>query len=189
MLKKELQYYNSRDNFKSIFYKCKSTDYISRIQYLDIKTYLCDDILVKVDRAGMANSLEVRSPILDHRLIELAASIPASLKIKGSTGKYIFKRALSENLPPEILSRPKKGFGVPLAYWLKYNLRNLAEDTLFAKDSLAGDLFDQNHIRAMWKTLLSGYGKDFRYTTLAHKIWLIFIFSRWFEKYMKQTNI
>lgn len=86
-------------------------DYLSKIQYLDIKTYLCDDILTKVDRASMAVSLEVRCPILDHVFMEYAAKIPSHFKLKGKDGKHIFKKALKQYLPDDILYRKKMGFG------------------------------------------------------------------------------
>ncbi|WP_319574690.1 asparagine synthase (glutamine-hydrolyzing) [uncultured Desulfobacter sp.] len=107
----EIRGYHTFDMFKEIYDKAPAQDHLSRIQYLDIKTYMCEDILTKVDRASMAVSLEVRCPILDHVFMEYAAKIPYNLKLKGLEGKYIFKKALKKYLPDEILYRKKMGFG------------------------------------------------------------------------------
>ena len=91
---------------------------IERQMHLDLHTYMGDDILVKVDRASMATSLEVRVPFLDHRVVELAARMPLDLKIKGKRSKHILKQAMSSRLPKQVTSRGKKGFGMPVAQWL-----------------------------------------------------------------------
>ena len=109
------------------------TDPLSRIQYVDIKTYLVDDILVKVDRASMANSLEVRCPLLDHKLMELIAQIPSSLKLRNGQGKYIFKKSLQKILPSEVLTRRKKGFAMPVAEWFRGELKEFAHEALFGR--------------------------------------------------------
>src|SRR6185503_7600411 len=101
----QLNGYNPFDVFRYHFDRAHTDDPLSRVQYVDIKTYLTDDILTKVDRASMAVSLEVRCPLLDHRLMELAARIPSHLKLRNGEGKYIFKRAVQSILPPEILIR------------------------------------------------------------------------------------
>ena len=98
---------------KQYYDRADTTDLLSRIQYVDIKTYLADDILAKVDRASMAVSLEVRAPLLDHKLMETIAKIPSSLKLVGREGKYIFKKAMAPILKPDILYRQKQGFAVP----------------------------------------------------------------------------
>jgi asparagine synthase (glutamine-hydrolysing) len=99
---------------------------------VDAGLYLPDDLLVKVDIASMAHSLEARSPFLDHEFMEFAATIPSDLKVRGRVKKYILKRALTGLLPEEILHRPKMGFGVPIDHWLRHELRDLAYDTLLA---------------------------------------------------------
>src|SRR5262249_23707011 len=103
--------------------RCDSTDPLSQVQYADFKSYLPGDILTKVDRASMASSLEVRVPLLDHTLVEWAATLPASLKLRRGEGKRIFKSALEQYLPNEILYRPKQGFIVPIAQWFRGPLR------------------------------------------------------------------
>jgi asparagine synthase (glutamine-hydrolysing) len=103
---------------------------ISRVQYFDMKTYLVGDILAKVDRASMAHSLEVRVPILDHELVEWLSGLPPQLKLRGREGKYIFKKALKEHLPEDILYRPKMGFAVPLASWFRGPLRHQVQQAV-----------------------------------------------------------
>ncbi|MFH0729394.1 MAG: asparagine synthase (glutamine-hydrolyzing) [Pseudomonadota bacterium] len=115
--------YDSRDSFYEIYNTAPAEDHLSKIQYLDIKTYLCEDILTKVDRASMAVSLEVRCPILDHVFMEYVARIPSTCKLVGAEGKHIFKKALKKYLPDDILYRKKMGFGVPILEWLRTDLK------------------------------------------------------------------
>ena len=168
---KALAGYDSLDVFKFYYDKADTDDPLSRIQYLDIKTYLTDDILAKVDRASMANSLEVRAPILDHKFMELAATIPSSLKLQGRNGKYIFKKTLEGVLPKGILYRNKMGFGVPLARWFRKELKDLAYETIF--NNTRDDFFQKSTIEQIWKQHQSGL-RD-RSTPL----WTLFMFRLW----------
>ena len=144
-LRRQLAGYDSLDVLRYHYDGADTTDPLSRIQYVDIKTYLVDDILVKVDRASMANSLEVRCPLLDHKLMELIAQIPSSLKLRHGQGKYIFKKSLQSILPSEILSRRKKGFAVPVAEWFRGELKGITHDALFGReDGLLNSAFLMN---------------------------------------------
>jgi asparagine synthase (glutamine-hydrolysing) len=105
-------------------------DQTTKLQYLDMRLYLQEAILVKVDRASMASSLEVRAPFLDHKLVEFVMGLPSALKLKGFTSKYILKKAMKGWLPDEVINRPKKGFGVPIAKWVKGPLQELFRDLL-----------------------------------------------------------
>jgi asparagine synthase (glutamine-hydrolysing) len=116
------------------------TDRTSLLQFLDLKLYLQEAILVKVDRASMACSLEVRAPILDHELVEFVMGLPSSLKLKGFTAKYILKKAMESFLPKEVIHRKKKGFGVPIAKWIKGPLKELFGD-LLASDRIKREGF------------------------------------------------
>ncbi len=98
-------------------------DRYKKMTFLDAVAYLPDDILVKTDRASMAHALELRVPILDHRVVEFAASLPTEMKVRGGAGKVILKELLYRYVPQEIVDRPKMGFGVPVAKWLKGELR------------------------------------------------------------------
>ncbi|MBI2527055.1 MAG: asparagine synthase (glutamine-hydrolyzing) [Candidatus Rokubacteria bacterium] len=107
-------------------------DYVSALQWIDIETYLPDDILTKVDRTSMLVSLESRVPLLDHRLMEFVGTIPLSLKLRQGAGKYILKQAMAGLLPPDILTRRKMGFGVPLGSWFRNELREMTRDLLLS---------------------------------------------------------
>ncbi len=112
-------------------------DPLALIQYLDLKTYLVGDINTKVDRASMAHSLEVREPLMDHPLVEWLASLPTQLKLRGSEGKYLLKKAMEPHLPSEIMYRPKMGFAVPLARWFRGPLRQRLQESVLG-ERLAG---------------------------------------------------
>ncbi|HQR33979.1 MAG TPA: asparagine synthase-related protein, partial [Blastocatellia bacterium] len=168
----ELRGYDPFELFAEHYRRPTIDDPIARAQYADIKLYLADDILTKVDRASMAVSLEVRCPLLDHRLMELAAKMPSSLKLRGREGKYIFKRAVSELLPPEILTRRKQGFVVPLAEWLRTDLRELAESLLF--DSTANDdWLESPAVAKLWQRHQSGL-RDY-----SRPLWSVLMFRMW----------
>ncbi|MEO6799925.1 MAG: XrtA/PEP-CTERM system amidotransferase, partial [Rhodanobacter sp.] len=117
--KRELQGYSALEVFREHARRAPTDHPLLLAQYLDLKTWLPGDILTKVDRASMAHSLEVRVPLLDHRLVEWASSLPPGLKLRGRIGKYIFKKALESDLPNDVLYRPKMGFSVPLSAWLR----------------------------------------------------------------------
>lgn len=116
---------------------------LSRVQYLDLKTYLVGDILTKVDRASMAHSLEVRVPILDHKFVEWVASLPPGWKLSGGEGKHLFKKALEPYLSPDILYRQKMGFAVPLAQWFRGPLRQRVRDAVLGPVLAESGIFDQ----------------------------------------------
>lgn len=128
--KRELQGYSALQVFRAHAKNAPTDHPLLLAQYLDLKTWLPGDILTKVDRASMAHSLEVRVPLLDHRLVEWASSLPPGLKLKGGTGKYIFKKALESDLPHDVLYRKKKGFSVPLSAWLRGPLAKRAREAL-----------------------------------------------------------
>lgn len=117
--KRELQGYDALSVFRAYARSAPTNDPLSMAQYLDFKTYLPGDILTKVDRASMAHSLEVRVPLLDHRFVEWASSLPPNMKLRGGMGKYIFKKAMEPDLPRDVLYRHKMGFAVPMATWLR----------------------------------------------------------------------
>jgi asparagine synthase (glutamine-hydrolysing) len=121
-------------------------DPLARALYLDFKTWLADDGLVKVDRMSMAHALEVRCPLLDHRVIEFAARVPSRLKLAGGETKILLRRVAARLLPAEILARPKRGFAPPVSRWLREDLRDLAHDLLLAPDAMAAELFDRRQV-------------------------------------------
>jgi asparagine synthase (glutamine-hydrolysing) len=151
---RDLQGYNAVEVLRMHAGKCPVEDALSRVQYLDMKTYLVGDILTKVDRASMAHALEVRVPLLDHELVEWISGLPASLKLQGREGKFIFKKALEPYLPDDILYRDKMGFAVPLASWFRGPLRQrlnnalidpVLSDSGFFNSSVIKEMLDQHH--------------------------------------------
>jgi asparagine synthase (glutamine-hydrolysing) len=163
-----IQYYNEAD----------ADDHLSRILYTDIKTYLVGDILVKVDRMSMANSLEVRAPILDHRVVEYAASIPSQLKLHHNEKKYILKKSFASLLPSDILYRKKMGFSVPLANWLRNELKATAEEKLFLSGNGLSNYFKLNEINNIWLEHQHGV-KDH-----SAALWSLLMFEIWWQKYI-----
>jgi len=152
-------------------------DSTTLLQYLDLKLYLQESILVKVDRASMASSLEVRAPFLDYELVEFVTGLPPGLKLKGLTSKYILKKAMKNLLPNEVIQRKKKGFGVPIAKWVKGPLRDLFED-LLSPDHIKGEGFLNP---AYVTTLLQDHllnRKDNR-----KQLWTLLVWELWVNRY------
>jgi asparagine synthase (glutamine-hydrolysing) len=157
-----------------------SDDLLSRIQYVDIKTYLPDDILAKVDRASMAVSLEVRAPLLDHHLMELAAKIPSQLKLHGRTTKYIFKEAMSDILPRDILDRRKQGFAIPLDRWFRRELKDVAWEAIFRRDD---GILNQSYLKRVWDEHQRG-----TFDRSAH-LWAVLMYSKWRETFAAEDSL
>jgi len=158
-MRRELQGYRALEVLESAMAAAPAEDHLSRAQYADIKTYLPGDILTKVDRASMANSLEVRVPILDHEFIEWAACIPASLRLKGREGKYIFKKALEPHVPHDTLYRPKMGFAVPISDWFRGPLRARVKDALLGPVLGDSGFFDMAYVEKLVTRHQSGVGE------------------------------
>jgi len=152
---------------------------IERMQFLDMNFYLAEDILTKVDRASMAVSLEVRAPFLDARVAEFAARLPLEYKLRGAKSKYILKRAVEDLLPKNILRRPKKGFGVPVAEWLKGRLNPLMHDLLDPARLKNQGLFDEKFVQKLIK--------EHEQNTASHhkQLWTLLVFQLWFDNFMK----
>jgi asparagine synthase (glutamine-hydrolysing) len=151
-------------------------DLVEKLQYLDGVTYLPDDILVKVDRAAMAVSLESRVPMLDHRVVELAWRMPPRLKLQGATGKLVLRRVLERHVPRAMFDRPKTGFGMPVSAWLRTDLRDWAE-SLLAHDRLArGGVLEPGPVRAAWAGHLAGRPHPYR-------LWAVLMLSAWLERW------
>ncbi len=146
-----------------------------RMMYLDQVTYLPDDILVKVDRAAMGVGLETRVPLLDHRVVELAWRLPLSMKIRGGECKGLLRRVLYRHVPKELIERPKMGFGVPLAEWLRGPLREWSEALLDEARLGQEGWFAPGPIRARWAEHLSGRSNR------AYDLWNVLVFQAWLE--------
>ena len=153
-------------------------DLVNRLLFADLHTYLPDDLLVKVDRASMAVSLEARVPFLDHRVVELLARVPPELKLRGMTTKHLLKQATRHLLPPDIRLRPKKGFGIPVAEWLKGPLRPWMEDLLRPEEVGRDDLFRPEAVRRLAGEHLAGRA-DHR-----KLLWTLLMFLQWRRAWM-----
>jgi asparagine synthase (glutamine-hydrolysing) len=152
-----------------------------RMMAVDMLTYLPDDILVKLDRAAMAVSLETRVPFLDERVIRFAWSLPLSMKISHGRGKWILRQLLKRYLPTKLFDRPKQGFSVPIDEWLRGPLRDWAEELLAPQALSADGLLDVKAIQAKWKKHLSGQN-------LQYAIWPILMFQAWNHKWKKADS-
>jgi asparagine synthase (glutamine-hydrolysing) len=159
--------------------ECDADNTTERMQNLDTRLYLAEDILTKVDRASMAVSLEVRAPFLDKRVAEYAASLPVDYKLRGRTTKYILKRAVTDLLPPFVTRRGKKGFGVPVAEWLKGKLRPLARDLLSPERIRKAGLFDPGYVQRLQDEHERG--------TANHRklLWTLLMFELWQESFIE----
>lgn len=153
-------------------------DHLNRIMYIDLKTWLADTFMEKVDKATMAFSLEGRLPFLDHRLVELAFQIPGRFKIQGLSTKRILKRAVKKLLPPEVLSKPKHGFAVPTDPWFRGDLKNFVFETLMDERTRRRGYFNHSYVEKLYR--LHRDGKEVYDTAL----WLLLNFELWHRMYL-----
>ena len=165
---------------KNLLDICDADDEIERMQYLDMNFYMAEDILTKVDRASMAVSLETRAPFLDPRIGEFAAALPLEYKLRGNKGKYILKRSLEGLLPKTILHRSKKGFGIPIAEWLKGRLNPLMHELLAPQRLKEQGLFEAQHVQ----TLIAEHEKGLASN---HKqLWTLLVFQLWYDNFLNR---
>jgi asparagine synthase (glutamine-hydrolysing) len=178
-VRSQLADYDSLSVIDHHYRRCGASDPLSRELYVDIKTYLVDDILTKVDRASMAVALEVRVPLLDHRFMEFAASIPSALKLRGGEGKHLFKQAMRPVLGTEVVDRKKMGFSVPLGAWFRGPLREMAQDTLLAPGAYIGSLLDQGKVRRLW----DAHQRGLRH--MDSVLWALLMLEMWGQRFMR----
>jgi len=164
---------------RQIAEECDSNDPVTRMQSVDTRLYLAEDILTKVDRASMAVSLEVRAPFLDPRVAEFAASLPCDYKLHGHKTKYILKKAVKEMLPPFVTRRGKKGFGVPVAEWLKEKLRPLARDLLSPERVRRAGVFNPNYVARLQDEHERGIANHRKL------LWTLLMFELWHESFVE----
>lgn len=157
-----------------------SLDWLDKMLNTDVNTYLADDLLVKMDRASMAHSLEARSPFLDHVFMEFVASLPSSMKLKGFETKFLLKKALRDFLPETILYRPKQGFSVPLAQWFHTDLREMAYDTLLAPRALQRNYFKPQVLETLLREHTS-HIKDH-----SKELWDLLVLELWHRVFIDQ---
>jgi asparagine synthase (glutamine-hydrolysing) len=149
--------------------------------WADLHTYLPDDLLVKVDVASMAHSLEARSPLLDHKLMEWSAGIPETQRFEGTEPKSLFKKAMEPYLPHALLYRPKMGFGVPIDRWLRAEMRDFAYDMLLDRTARQRGLFDADYIRQLLNQHASGQN-------WSNRIWALLMLELWFRMWIDSAD-
>jgi len=166
----------------NLFRQYESRDFLTKLLFTDLQTYLPDDILTKVDSTSMLNSLEARVPLLDHRVVEFVSSIPVELKYNRGVRKFLLKRLAARYLPPEIINRPKKGFSVPLHLWLTRDLREIALDLLTSRRFRERGLFNDRIVQRFLKSTFGGRGRYYRI------VWLLFCLELWFTEMERQVR-
>jgi asparagine synthase (glutamine-hydrolysing) len=179
---------NTRRWLEDRYRDCRQDDLCSHLQCLDIDTYLANDILTKVDVASMCHGLEVRVPLLDHVFVEAVAAMPSNLKLRRAdapsggdaagtrwVGKYLLKQNAARFFPAEFLHRPKRGFGIPLAGWLKGAARAEARERMAAANRLWADCFDPAYVDALWEGLETNPAN-------APRIWSLLFLGEWLQQ-------
>ena len=164
---------------REIAEECNNDDLVTRMQSVDTRLYLAEDILTKVDRASMAVSLEVRAPFLDPRVAEFAASLPSNYKLRRMKTKYILKKAVRDLLPGFVTRRGKKGFGVPVAEWLKFNLRPLARDLLSPERVRRAGVFNADYVARLQDEHERGVANHRKL------LWTLLMFELWHESFVE----
>lgn len=174
---------DSFEQLKQYYDRFESNDFVGKTMYVDIKTYLVDDILVKTDRTSMANSLEVRVPFLDHDVVEFSSRIPSQMKMNGIGLKHLLKKSFRNLLPKEIINRKKQGFGVPLGFWFRGKLAYLIDDFLLSKDTITARYFNQDYIEKIVKQ------HNQNVMDHAHKLWALLFFELWHRHHIDGEKI
>ncbi len=172
-----LQPLNKREPFAHYFRQSEEFLGINKDLFLDFKTYMVDNILVKVDRMSMATSLEARVPLLDYKMVEFAFSLPAAYKLDGSTTKWFFKKAMEGILPDEIIYRRKEGFSIPIKNWLKSDLKDLMLEYLSENRIKDVGLFNYKYVQKMIDQHLNNKQNH------AHRLWALILFNLWHERF------
>ena len=173
--------FSEKDSFELLFAKYQEADaesFLDETLYADVMMYLPDDLLVKVDVASMANSLEARSPLLDHEFMEFVARIPSELKLKGRTTKYILKEALRGILPDEVLFREKMGFGVPIDHWFRNELKDMAYDVLLSNGAISRGYFKRETVKRILDEHISGKWN------WQYQIWNLLMLELWQREFI-----
>ena len=167
------------EHITTLFEEAEGFDPINRLLYVDLKSYLCDNILNKVDRMSMAVSLETRVPFLDTNVVQMAFRVPGALKLVGSETKSILKKVAERHIPRECLYRPKEGFSIPIKQWLKSSMLPLMERSLDSKRLRAQGIFDDREVASLMKEHLAGQANH------SHVLWAMVVFQAWHSKWME----
>jgi asparagine synthase (glutamine-hydrolysing) len=165
-------------SFRDAYRDCASADPMDRAMYVDARTYMIDDVLTKVDRMSMAVSLEAREPLLDHKLLEFAARVPATLKLKNGQSKYLLRRVLDRRVPRSIIDRRKQGFAAPIGDWLRGPLAPLAAELLLDGRLRDRGIFDDREVSRLWTEHTA------RRVEHPHRLWQLVMLELWFRQFI-----
>lgn len=168
----------TRGVFEEIFEETEGRPHMERFMRVDLQTYLPDAMLTKVDRASMAVSLELRVPLLDHRVVEYSFGLPVDLKYRAGRGKFLLRRVLAQYVPPALFERPKMGFGIPLDHWLRHPLRELMLDTLSPDRLRREGLLNARVVETVLAEHLSGRNNH------AHRLWALLMWEMWRQTWL-----
>jgi asparagine synthase (glutamine-hydrolysing) len=160
-------------------FKDSDSDVVKMAQVTDLQTYLVDDILMKVDKMSMAHGLEVRVPLLDHKIVELAMRMPTRLKINGNNRKLIFKQSMKQVVPGKFMERQKQGFSAPIEQWLKEDLREIFSDLLLSKNINSSGMFEHKEVEKLWRN----FSKNSLHVGLAERLWTLLCYETWYSVY------
>jgi asparagine synthase (glutamine-hydrolysing) len=180
--KAQLSGHHAIDVFRRHAADAGTTDPLALIQYLDLKTYLVGDINTKVDRASMAHSLEVREPLMDHSLVEWLATLPSDFKMRGGESKFLLKEAMAQQLPAEIMYRPKMGFAVPLSRWLRGPLRAKVHSALLGESIASTNLFDMAYVKGLVDAHMAGRNDH------STPIWTLLMFEAFLRTRLERSE-
>jgi asparagine synthase (glutamine-hydrolysing) len=161
-----------------VFAGTDAPDLLDAMLDADVRWYLPDALLVKVDIATMAHGLEGRSPLLDHEVMEFAASLPSRLKLRNRTTKYLFKDAVRPLLPPDVIDRPKRGFAVPLDHWFRRELRELVHDVLLSERCISRGYFRRDGVARLLEEHVSGARNRH------HHLWTLLMLELWHRAFI-----
>jgi asparagine synthase (glutamine-hydrolysing) len=165
-------------SFRDAYHDCRSLDPMDRAMYVDARTYMIDDVLTKVDRMSMAVSLEAREPLLDHKLLEFAARVPSSLKLKNGQSKYLLRRMLERRVPRAIIDRRKQGFAAPIGDWLRGPLAPLATELLLDGRLRDRGIFEEAEVTRLWTEHTTGKVDH------PHRLWQLVMLELWFRQFV-----
>ena len=180
--RRQVNGYDALATFRDAYHACGSSDPLDRSMYVDARTYMIDDVLTKVDRMSMAVSLEAREPLLDHKLLEFAARVPSSLKLKDGQSKYLLRRVLDKRVPRSIIERKKSGFAAPIAEWLRGPLAPMTNELLLDGRLRNRGIFNDREITRLWREHRS------RQADHEHRLWQLVMLELWFREFIDRPG-
>ena len=166
-------------HIQELFRQARGRDAVNRSLYVDVKSYLCDNCLVKVDRMSMAVSLEARVPLLDKELVQLAFSVPGALKVASGKTKVLLKRLAARHIPRECVYRPKEGFSIPIKQWLGTQFRPIMEELLDIRKIQQAGIFRSDTIQRLKEEHLAGVANH------SHVLWSLMVFQAWHQLWLE----